>query len=609
MAIVQISRITHRKGLQENLPQLEGGEFGWSTDSQRLFIGNGTTQEPPDGDGAPTIGNTEILTEHTDILPVINNYTYKGDQAGYTVQTGPSANDNITRTLQHKLDDMASIRDFGAVGDGSTDDTAAINRALFQMFCRSDTELSRRSLFFPAGDYLVTSTVLVPPYAKLVGEGLDSTVITYNPPEWSVTAAYLAGQGVIKSTGDNTGRYEAKLDVPVGTDVSNTTYWKAVDGIALRTTDDEQQYGENNGIGSRVSSRFIDVQGLSIVGAGTLSSSFPVTVLQVESALHCTFTNVGIHGPATSTSELANIVAPSIIELFPASIGIELVSPLRGDSTTQITRGIIFDKCYIDGVGRGIYVEDDVQGVTISNTGFETQFRGVHFAVAAGTSGPSGIRVISNRFDNIYHNGIYYNGPERNITAYNMFENVANADTTNTYKQPVVVFTSDDNVSMGDMFLRTDAAALISPRIEIGNTKSYAMEMSKRISFGSYNREVGTTATLTDNTPTATTIFTKDAYPDGTDPEESVLRSFKMTYTIYRDTSVRTGIMTVVSSISDDSSSTLTYEDDYHENATTGVVLSVAQSGEDISVQYTCTNTGQNATMRYSLEYMTSAAI
>ena len=29
MAILQLSRITHRKGLSENLPQLAGAEFGW----------------------------------------------------------------------------------------------------------------------------------------------------------------------------------------------------------------------------------------------------------------------------------------------------------------------------------------------------------------------------------------------------------------------------------------------------------------------------------------------------------------------------------------------------------------------------------------------------
>ena len=64
MAIVQISRITNRKGLQENLPQLAGAELGWSTDSRRLFIGNGTLQE-----GAPVIGNTEVLTEFSEVIP------------------------------------------------------------------------------------------------------------------------------------------------------------------------------------------------------------------------------------------------------------------------------------------------------------------------------------------------------------------------------------------------------------------------------------------------------------------------------------------------------------------------------------------------------------
>ena len=50
MAIVQISRIQHRRGLKEELPQLAAGELGWAVDSQELYIGNGTTQE-----GAPEV--------------------------------------------------------------------------------------------------------------------------------------------------------------------------------------------------------------------------------------------------------------------------------------------------------------------------------------------------------------------------------------------------------------------------------------------------------------------------------------------------------------------------------------------------------------------------
>jgi hypothetical protein len=60
MAIIQISRIQHRRGLQQDLPQLSSAELGWSIDSQRLFIGNGTLLE-----GAPRQGVTEILTEHS----------------------------------------------------------------------------------------------------------------------------------------------------------------------------------------------------------------------------------------------------------------------------------------------------------------------------------------------------------------------------------------------------------------------------------------------------------------------------------------------------------------------------------------------------------------
>ena len=69
MAIVQISQITNRKGLDINLPQLAGAELGWSVDTRQLYIGNGTLEE-----GAPVIGNTEILTEFSDILNFTNTY-------------------------------------------------------------------------------------------------------------------------------------------------------------------------------------------------------------------------------------------------------------------------------------------------------------------------------------------------------------------------------------------------------------------------------------------------------------------------------------------------------------------------------------------------------
>lgn len=174
MAVIQISKIQVRRGLEENLPQLAGGEFGWSVDTQRLYIGNGTVSE-----GAPEVGNTEVVTAGRDILSVIRSYTFKGTESGYTSQTGASALSPIQRSFQEKLDDHISARDFGAVGDGSTDDTVALQRAINQVFPRNyyDTVGVRRILHIPAGVYITTANLTIPPYAVITGDGLARTVI------------------------------------------------------------------------------------------------------------------------------------------------------------------------------------------------------------------------------------------------------------------------------------------------------------------------------------------------------------------------------------------------------------------------------------------------
>lgn len=68
MAVIQIAKIQVRRGLQEDLPNLDAGEFGWSTDTLRLFIGNGSTGDP---DYAPVPGNTEVLTVYSSQADIV----------------------------------------------------------------------------------------------------------------------------------------------------------------------------------------------------------------------------------------------------------------------------------------------------------------------------------------------------------------------------------------------------------------------------------------------------------------------------------------------------------------------------------------------------------
>ena len=60
MAVIQISRIQHRRGLEADLPNLASAELGWSVYTRKLYIGNGTIEE-----GAPSLGKTEVLTEYS----------------------------------------------------------------------------------------------------------------------------------------------------------------------------------------------------------------------------------------------------------------------------------------------------------------------------------------------------------------------------------------------------------------------------------------------------------------------------------------------------------------------------------------------------------------
>ena len=89
MAVVQISRIQHRTGVSDNLPQLARGEIGLAVDTRKVYIGNG-------GTNAPTVENLEILTNRSDVIALADIYTYKDSQIGFSAQTGASSLTPIT---------------------------------------------------------------------------------------------------------------------------------------------------------------------------------------------------------------------------------------------------------------------------------------------------------------------------------------------------------------------------------------------------------------------------------------------------------------------------------------------------------------------------------
>ena len=585
MAIVQISRITQRKGLAIDLPDpLASAELGWAIDERKLYIGNGTLEE-----GAPVIGNTEVLTQFSDILSYATEYTYKGDAGGYTVQTGATTGSPVSQPLQYRLDSYAVITDFieyPKAGDGTTDVTADINRALNQIFCRDINPSIRRSIFFPAGTYIITDTLLIPPYCKIYGEGSDSTVISFNVQPWTSTIAYDSGVLV-----ENSGSYYRSLSaVPIGTPIASGTYWslETLPSYMFRTTDSLQQTGVNIGTGGALPPGYVEMSGMKFV------TNVPNGGALVEAAVNCSFDNIGIEGNGATTTLTTATLDTSCVEF--ATVGSYVVS------------NITWNSCQFTNMVWGVNTDTAAEGVTVSNCLFDVLYQGVYLGnLIAPAVGPTGFRIVQNKFDNVYAEGLSFVNISLNASAYNTFYDVGNHfnGVTNPIS-PVIDLDSTNNVSVGDMFARTTQySTALHPCIQLNSKNSIALGMnvnniqlyqsnvvnltlSNQLGLGTYQRTAGIQDAIANNS-TANLAYVTGTY----------VSSFKMDYTISRGDYRRTGSLIAVKGQATTGTG-FAYTDDYVENGVTGVTLTAAADGANVLVSYTSTNT-TTGTINYSI--------
>jgi hypothetical protein len=103
------------------------------------------------------------------VLPVVQSGQTRQasiDQLGF-LQSGTGA---TTRAIQNKLRDTVSVKDFGAVGDGVTDDTAEIQAAIDYI-----ESINGGVVQIPQGTYKITSTLQMDASVgvQLIGQGGD----------------------------------------------------------------------------------------------------------------------------------------------------------------------------------------------------------------------------------------------------------------------------------------------------------------------------------------------------------------------------------------------------------------------------------------------------
>ena len=437
MPIVQISRIQHRRGKATDLPQLAAGEIGWSIDDQKLYIGNGTV-----ADGAPAIGNTEIITSGSSAFSTALTHVYKGYLNTATpILTGSSG--DISRTLQATLDDYISVKAFGAVGDGSTADLPAIQRALEELYSDTDQADVRahRVLFFPAGIYNISGSIKIPPYAHLRGEGPGKTVFYQS-----------SGNAPVAVTEDNNANVFGAITTTTPTQIQ-------IEGICFKNG--EAYGGLSIDNATHVYINDCKFHGTYVAGGADAPTSKGITV-KSTSALPCS----NIVFDKCQFTKYARLV------------------DLSYDVTSVIFNNCDFSIGYY-GAMLGGTLDGTSNGLTVGPKNI--QFNSSSWS----TIGQQAI-WSKNSSGSVYPRNVISHGNWYAKTVANNFEGVGSIR-----EVPIVQFDNDECSSVLDFFERTDL------RIAHGGTNLNAAPELQGIGI---TTKAIKQATLTNNTSSATTI-------------------------------------------------------------------------------------------------------
>lgn len=154
-----------------------------------------------------------------------------GLSAGDQIAVDTVGADGRPASWKKKARDVLNVKDFGAKGDGSTDDTAAIQAAIDYAVAAG-----RRSVYFPAGTYIVTSPLHAQVETGTTTVG-GSTKSRYTYGMGLTLRGEQVGKTVLRKTGQTTYTIPANNNINGGSTVDTALFFGGGEGTGLYVSD------------------------------------------------------------------------------------------------------------------------------------------------------------------------------------------------------------------------------------------------------------------------------------------------------------------------------------------------------------------------------------
>ena len=415
MAVIEIAKIQVRRGQEHvtGVPQLDPGEFGWAQDTQNLYIGKRIVE------GANSDDNARILTDKdlvnlmhifgvglTGSAASTSTYRYQ-DELEYTHFS------STTTTIGHKLDQLGvSLTDFTQLPLNGTDITSVLQRAVQDIYANPyyGTSTYRTALLLPAGNFYVSGSIDLPPYAYLKGEGPGLTTLISTSVGTNLFRT-VDGLGNDYSAVMQTGQYKAQ---------------------SVSITDMTLSYNKNN------------LNDYALISFDNVENPF---IDNVE-----------------FTTKDANISTSTYVSTGTA---IRIRGNLGADLTTTVSRNAVVTNCHFKNMRTGVVVEDLVTETEVINNNFNYLVTGLKVSTSTQyTVIPQNTIVTGNEFNFVYRSALLVTTSTNRsniLSSSNTYINVGNRgtlpDQNVTYSaDPVLQFNAPGNASVNDIFIRQSAA-------------------------------------------------------------------------------------------------------------------------------------------------------